>query len=228
MSNHYVYEQLPSEIEVAMMKKARYRKSLKKVSAVLIILLAVCLLLGGCNQESITDFDNPENNFVDDDFDFDADVDIDFDFDYVEYIISPTYGDHKSLFNTVFQIYNDGRMVIFANPHYEELPQKICEMEFFISSNEISDLKKAIAQSQFFDLPEKLSDNISPDGAYYTIGVSKDSVLHTVSGIEPRNKRFTNVSKVIKSFVKEGTYQELWQNAEDYISAFLLADQEDQ
>ena len=137
---------------------------------------------------------------------------------FAEYRISPSWGALDLMYDTVYQVYGDGRLILFASPHSENLPDKIFETEIELSDVDIKELQDIIAEADFMSLKKNVTSP-SDDGDYHTITVTTKTRVHEVSGLNPDNSRFTEVAKAIRALVPEQDAREWRNDVYDFLEA---------
>lgn len=167
----------------------------------LLVCVASLLSFGGCAKSKQQDFKNGL---------------------FIESTISPVFGDIMFMYATTVSVYSDGTVVLSASPYYEDYREEPPTITLEKSEREIESLQKDLVKAGCFELPEQV-DTDSEDGAYHAITVfSEDSALES-SGLNPDNKKFVEVERLVWSFAGGASVAELAALMDDY---FTLAELE--
>lgn len=110
----------------------------------------------------------------------------------LEYTVAPAYGKYDEMYDRTTKIYNDGKAEILND-------NKVIDT-FYINKLDIVSLQSTIARVTFMELDEDVSTK-SADGTYRSITVNTKTETHTSKGLNPSNKRFCELQKVVEDII---------------------------
>lgn len=132
---------------------------------------------------------------------------------------SPAGPDHiKNFYPRYLGIYDDGRLVLYSEETDDiKMGVDAPTFEKKITDEEVEKVKEAIEKNKFWRLKENLSDDNSVDGGFSYVTVNLTDKTKRVGGLNPQNKRFSEIKKYVYSLLDDGEYRRWIEDIEAHI-----------
>lgn len=137
---------------------------------------------------------------------------------FIESTVMPVYGALDEMYTTTISVYADGTVFVSAAPYSDNLlPGAAPRVTVERTLDEVSALQQQLIKAGCFELPEDVETD-SQDGAYHTITVYTEQQEFVSSGLNPSDKRFAAVEKLIRDFAGDAAIAELDSLMRDYLA----------